>query len=114
MEHLMNSFASPSKIVAPSLTDEESKGLRDYWGIYETHREEVTAELTRLVASLPELTFILQNASIQPPTPEQQQAGIERQRQQSTRMNGDPSESLWQQGRQYAQAGLSFHTAWSW
>src|SRR5215216_541209 len=111
MEHPMNSSSSASKIVVPILTEEESKGLQDYWAIYEIHREELSAALTRMAADLPDLAFIMQNASIQPPTPEQQQVGIERQRRAIYQNEWEPYlENLWQQGKQYAQAGLGFRT----
>lgn len=105
----MNAIPSSSKIVVPSLTTEESKGLQDYWGIYEAHREEVAGALTRMAAEIPELKFILQSSMIQPPTPEQQQASIERQRRAVYQNEWEPYlESLWEQGKQYARAGFSF------
>ena len=107
----MDTYTPSPKIVVPNLTNEESKGLREYWQVYEAHRQEVSAELVRLASKLPEFPFLLQNSALQP-APEQQQANIERQRRAIYRGEWEPYlESLWEQGKQYAQAGLSFQ-AW--
>jgi PAS domain S-box-containing protein len=111
MEYLMNSSGSASKISVPSLSDEESKGLQDYWGIYEIHRDEIAAALTRMAVELPDLVRIMQYTSLQPPTLEQQKANIERQRRAIYQNEWEPYlGNLWQQGKQYAEAGLNFST----
>src|SRR6266487_936642 len=98
-----------SKIVIPKLTNEEINGLQEYWEIYTAHRQEIAAELAHM-ADLPELKFIIQNSSLQP-TAEQQQANMERQRRAIYENEWEPYlQSLWEQGKQYAEAGLSFHT----
>jgi len=99
-----------SKIVIPKLTNEEINGLQEYWEIYTAHRQEIAAELAHM-ADLPELKSIMQNSSLQP-TAEQQQANMERQRRAIYENEWEPYlQSLWEQGKQYAEAGLSFH-AW--
>jgi len=106
------SISTPSpKIVIPKLTTEESKDLQDYWEIYEAHRKEISAELIRFASDLPEFQFILQNTS-QQPSAEQQKSSFERQRRAIYEGEWEPYlANLWEQGKQYAQAGLSFH-AW--
>src|SRR5215207_8373450 len=105
------STSTPSRIVIPRLSPEERKGLQDYWDVYEAHREEVSAGLIQMVSDHPEFKFILQNASLQQST-EQREAGIQRQRRAIYQNEWEPYlENLWEQGKQYAQAGLSFH-AW--
>lgn len=107
----MNTYTPSPKIVIPNLSSEESKGLQEYWQVYEAHRQEISAELMRLASKIPELQFILQNSSLQP-DPEQQQANFERQRRAVYSGEWEPYlQNLWQQGKQYAQAGLSFR-AW--
>ena len=99
------------KVVAPEFTPEESKGLQDYWGVYEAHRYEIATELVYKAGEYPAFKFILQNSSLQP-SPEQQEANIERQRRAIYQNDWEPYlKSLWEQGKTYAQAGLSFH-AW--
>src|SRR5215216_940871 len=104
------SIPSP-EVVMPKFTAEESRGLQDYWGVYEAHRQEIASELVHTAEGFPEFKFILQNSALQP-SPEQQQANIERQRRAIYQNDWEPYlESLWQQGKIYAQAGLSFQ-AW--
>ena len=99
------------KIMAPEFTPEESRGLQDYWGVYEVHRHEIATELVREAVQFPAFKFILQNSSLQP-SPEQQEANIQRQRRAIYQNDWEPYlKSLWEQGKTYAQAGLSFH-AW--
>jgi len=106
----MKLFTPSPKIVVPKHTLEESKGLQEYWEVYEAHRAEISAELVRMAGDLPELKFILQNPSLQP-TAEQQHASMERQRRAIYEGEWEPYlQSLWEQGKQYADAGLSFHT----
>ncbi len=107
----MKPSTSSPKIVVPKHTPEECKGLQEYWEVYEAHRAEITAKLVRMAGDLPELRFILQNSSLQP-TAEQQRASIERQRRAIYEDEWEPYlQSLWEQGKRYAEAGLSFH-AW--
>lgn len=107
----MDTSVPSSKIAAPTLTTEESQGLQDYWGIYEEHRQKIASELATMAGDLPEFKFILQNSSLQP-TPEQQKTNAEKQQRAIYHGEWEPYiESLWQQGKIYAQAGLSFH-AW--
>lgn len=94
----------------PQLGAEEQKALQDYWDVYEAQREEIDAELMRVVAELPDFNALLQNPSLQQ-TPEQQQA--ERQRQRHAVYQGEWKpylENLWEQGSQYAQAGIPFRS----
>jgi PAS domain S-box-containing protein len=110
-ESLMNTSIPSSKIVVTQPTPEESKGLQDFWNVYEEHRQEVTAELIRRAEEFPEFSFILKNSSLQP-TPEQRQANIERQHRAIYQNEWEPYlENLWSQGKLYAEAGLSFQ-AW--
>jgi hypothetical protein len=107
----MNTSIPSSKIVVTQPTPEESKGLQDFWNVYEEHRQEVTAELIRRAEEFPEFSFILKNSSLQP-TPEQRQANIERQHRAIYQNEWEPYlENLWSQGKLYAEAGLSFQ-AW--
>jgi len=96
---------------APSLSSKEMDGLKDYWKIYEVHREEITAELLRMVQAHPEFKFILENA------PSRQGDGgqdpsVELQRRAIFEGEWEPYlMDLRRQGMLYAQAGLSFQ-AW--
>jgi len=106
----MKPFTPFTKIVVPKHTPEERKGLQEYWDVYESHRAEIAAELVRMADDLPELRFIRQNSSLQP-TAGQQRASMERQRRAIYEDDWEPYlQSLWDQGKQYAEAGLSFHT----
>src|ERR1051325_381233 len=108
----MTTYTPSPKIVIPNLTKEESQELQEYWRIYEAHRQDISAELFRMASQLPEFQFILQKSSLQP-SQEQQQSSIEKQRRAIYDGEWEPYlAGLWEQGKQYAQAGLSFH-AWS-
>ena len=99
------------KVVAPEFTPEESKGLQDFWGVYEAHRYEIATEFVYQAGKFPAFKFIMQNASLHP-SPEQQEANIVRQRRAIYQNDWEPYlTSLWEQGKTYAHAGLSFH-AW--
>ena len=103
--------ASLPKIPIPELTPEEKQGLQDYWTIYETHREKITAQLVQMAIHHPEFKFILQNTAAQP-TPEEQARNQEIQRNAIFHDDWEPYlKNLQRQGIGYAQAGLSFH-AW--
>ena len=107
----MDTSIPSSKVASPEFTTEESKGLQDYWGVYEEHRQKITSDLVHMAGEFPEFRFILQNSSLQP-TPEQQKANIEKQQRAIYQGEWEPYiESLWEQGNTYARAGLSFH-AW--
>ncbi len=107
----MNSFKQPPKIFNLRLSAEESKGLKEYWEIYEAHREEIAAKLTRLAGNLPEFQLLIENTSLRP-SAEQQQAIIQIQRLAIYEGDWEPYlQIIWEQGKQYAQAGLSFQ-AW--
>jgi len=107
----MNTSIPSSKIVIPLPTPEELKEIQDYWEVYEAHRQEISAELIRRAEEIPEFGFILQNSALQP-SPEQRQANLERQRRAIYQNEWEPYlENLWSQGKQYAEAGLSFQ-AW--
>ncbi|HSJ89177.1 MAG TPA: PAS domain S-box protein [Anaerolineales bacterium] len=107
----MDTYVPSSKVALPKFTVEETRGLQDYWGVYEEHRQNITSNLVNLAGEFPEFRFILQNSSLQP-TPEQQKANIEKQHRAIYNGEWEPYiESLWQQGKIYAQAGMSFH-AW--
>jgi PAS domain S-box-containing protein len=96
------------RFAAPKLSAEEIQGLRDYWDVFESHREEINAQLLQRVGQLPEIQFILQNSALQP-SPEQQKLNTERQRRAIYEGDWEPYlQNLWKQGRQYAEAGLSF------
>jgi PAS domain S-box-containing protein len=99
------------KITIPKLTPEEKAGLLDYWNVYETHREEITAQVLQMSSQHPEFKELLQNPASQP-TPEQQARSREFQRNAIFHDDWEPYlNNLQRQGMGYAQAGLSFH-AW--
>jgi PAS domain S-box-containing protein len=95
----------------PELTPQEKQGLRDYWNVYEEHREEITAQLLTMASQHPEFKYILQNTSAQP-TLEEQARNREIQRNAIFHDDWEPYlKNLQRQGMGYARAGLSFH-AW--
>ncbi|HEY9526137.1 MAG TPA: hypothetical protein VIR02_03580, partial [Anaerolineales bacterium] len=98
-------------ITAPELTPEEKQGLQEYWTIYESHREAITAQLLNMASEHPEFKYILENASARP-TPEEQVRNREIQRNAIFQDAWEPYlKNLQRQGMGYARAGLSFH-AW--
>src|SRR5687767_8365985 len=98
--------SSVPKISGPNLTVDEQKGLRDYWQIYETHREPFMAALMRMVADHPEFASILQLES------GQQEKSFELQRRAIIEGDWDPYlKILKTQGARYAQMGHSLQ-AW--
>jgi hypothetical protein len=103
--------ASPPKLSLPSLTTDELDGLKDYWMVYELHREDITAELLRMAREHPEFKFILENGpSLQ--AEGRQSAAVELQRRAIFEGEWEPyMRDLRRQGVFYAQAGLSFQ-AW--
>src|SRR5215208_3258943 len=103
--------ASLPKVTAPVLTPDEKQGLQDYWNVYESHRDEVTAQLLDMASQHPEFKYILQNAASQPAL-EEQARNREIQRNAIFHDDWEPYlKNLQRQGMQYAQTGLSFH-AW--
>jgi len=103
--------ASLPKIAIPKLSPDEKQGMRDYWHVYEAHRDEVTAKLQAMASQHEEFKFILQNAAAQP-TEEEQARSRELQRNAVLQGDWEPYlKNLQRQGMGYAQAGLSFH-AW--
>lgn len=106
------SISNPqSKLTMPALTAQEQKGMQEYWAIFESHRDEVTAELLKMASDSLEFKAILENPSFQR-TPEQRQADIELERRAIFANDWAPYlENLHKQGIEYAEAGLGFH-AW--
>jgi len=107
----MNATDSALKVPVPRLKPDEIKGLRDFWEVYESHREEIRAALLRMASEHPEFKFILQSAQSEQ-SAEQQEANLELQRRAIYHDEWEPYlKNLQLQGKHYAQAGLSFH-AW--
>ena len=85
--------------------------MRDYWSLYERHRDEIDAKLVDMATHHPEFQFILQNSAAQP-TPEEQSRNRDIQRNAIFQDDWEPYlKNLQRQGMVYARAGLSFH-AW--
>ena len=96
------------RIFLPQLGSEERTGLRDYWDVYEEHREKVDAELMQIAMQIPGFKSLTENPAFQQ-TPEQRQLDRERQRRAIYQDEWEPYvENLWLQGSQYAQAGIPF------
>lgn len=94
----------------PRLGAEEQNGLRDYWDVYEAHREEIDTELIGVVTQIPEFQSLLADPSFQQ-TPEQRESAQDRQRRAIYEGEWEPYlENLWEQGKRYAQAGIQFRT----
>src|SRR5687768_3514469 len=103
--------ASLPKVTIPNLTPDEKEGLKDYWRIYEAHREEVTEQLIQMANQHPEFKYIMQNTDLQP-SDEEQSRSHDLQRNAVLQNDWEPYlNNLQRQGMGYAQAGLSFH-AW--
>jgi PAS domain S-box-containing protein len=106
----MDRITTNLKFFLPQLGVEEQQGLQDYWDIYEAHREQIDADLMRFAIQIPEFKSIMENPSFQQ-TAEQQQTSRERQRRAVYEGAWEPYlENLWEQGRQYAQAGIPFRS----
>jgi PAS domain S-box-containing protein len=104
----MDTSPPTSKIRVPRLSERESTGLQDYWRIYEQHREEVDAELWRIIIAIPAFKSILGDRDLSSP---EQQENVERQRQAIYQNNWEPFlSSLWEQGQLYALLGVDFRT----
>lgn len=97
------------KIVPPQLASRESKGLQDYWDVYELHRTEIDIELLRMLMSVPQIKALLQGVDYLA-SPEQH-VNRERQREAIYHNNWQPFLlSLWQQGQMYAHTDVGFST----
>ena len=106
---LMNTSPRSPKIVIPQLSEREIAGLQDYWKIYEQRRDEIDAELWRLLLAIPQIRSTLQGIDLK--TSPEQQANVERQRRAIYQNDWEPFlTSLWQQGQLYAHAGVGFGT----
>jgi len=104
--------ASPPKFSIPSLTSDELEGLKDYWKVYEVHREEMVAESLRMARERPEFKFVFRNGSSLLIEAEQN-AIVESQHRAIFNGEWEPFlKDLRREGVLYAQAGLSFQ-AWS-
>jgi PAS domain S-box-containing protein len=111
LHNLMIATASSFKVSIPRLKPDEIKGLQDFWKVYESHPEEIRAELLRRAGEHPEFRFILQSAQSEQ-SAEQQDASLELQRRAVCQGEWEPYlKNLQLQGMHYARAGLSFH-AW--
>jgi len=97
------------KVTIPKLTPDEKEGLKDYWRIYEAHREEVTGQLIQMASQHPEFKYIMQNTDSQS-SAEEQSRSRDLQRNAVLQNDWEPYlNNLQRQGMGYAQAGLSFH-----
>lgn len=95
------------KLIVPNLTPRESAGLQDYWRIYELHRDEIDAELWRLITSIPQFKSDLEGMDLK--TSPEQQANVERQRRAIYHNDWHPFlASLWLQGQMYAHTEIGF------
>jgi len=101
----------PKQTQHPILTPEQERGLRDYWNVYEAHRNEVRAELIQSLQHHPDFEAILQ-ADRPQQSPEQERAAIELQRRAIFDGVWEPYlQGLRVQGQHYARAGLGLR-AW--
>ena len=104
----MDSSPLLSKLVTPTLSDRERAGLRDYWKVYEQHREEVDAELWRMITAIPQFTTVLGDRDLTSP---EQQENIERQRRAIYENEWESFlAGLWEQGQLYALTGVAYRT----
>lgn len=102
---------SPTQILIPELTSDELQGLKNYWKVYESHRDDITTALMDLALDHPEFRFILENVPSQH-AENGQDAAVELQRRAIFEGEWEPYlNNLRIQGMLYAQAGLSFQ-AW--
>jgi PAS domain S-box-containing protein len=97
-------------IPPPHITAEAQKGLRDYWDVYDAHREQINHELIRLLRDDPEFELAMQSAS---PEELAQQQHLGRALQRRALLDGDWQaylNALTAQGSHYAQAGFNFRS----
>ena len=102
---------SASQILIPELTSDELQGLKDYWKVYEIHRDDITTALMGMAGDHPEFKVILQNQTYRQ-TEAERNTGIELQQRAIFEGEWEPYlKNLRIQGMLYAQTGLSFQ-AW--
>ncbi len=105
----VNSPAPRSSI--PQLSPEERQGLRDFWRVYEAHRDEITTQVLAMASQHPEFKSIIPQA-VSPAMQEEQSRNQAVQRNAILHDDWEPYlKNLQQQGMNYARGGLSFH-AW--
>jgi PAS domain S-box-containing protein len=95
----------------PEFEDDVLAGLRDYWGIYERHYEEIRLVLTAELSADEEVGRLIRTT---PPEVMEENSRVSRELSQRAIMDGDWEpylESLKSQGSMYAQGDLSF-AAW--
>jgi len=108
MVKFMETLPSISKLKIPTLSARESTGLQDYWKIYEQHRDEVDAELWRMITAIPQFKAALAGRDLSSP---EQQENVERQRRAIYQDDWGPFlTGLWEQGQLYALVGIDFRT----
>lgn len=108
MSRRTDSPSTTPKVSIPKLTDDEQEGLRDYWEVYEAHREQIMAKLAHMAGDQPKFVPILQRAS-QKKTGQKDSFGLQR----DAILNGKWRpylNSLQAKGTDYAQMGIDFHT----
>jgi len=89
----------------------DREALRDYWQAYETHRDEVTAEIEKIAAAHPEFSALVRSMSPQQ-LAEQNRRTWELQRRAVIDGEWEPYlADLETQGATYAQMGIGF-AAW--
>src|SRR5512138_1836952 len=104
----MDTSPLKSKLKIPALSERESAGLQDYWKIYEQHRDEVDAELWRMIIAIPQFKAALGDRDLSSP---QQQENMERQRRAIYHNDWEPFlNGLWEQGQLYALLGVEYRT----
>ncbi|HET9588713.1 MAG TPA: PAS domain S-box protein [Anaerolineales bacterium] len=92
---------SSRKVPLPRLNPDEIKGLQDFWKVYESHREEIRAELVRTGSVGSELEFILRS--------EGPESAAELQRAAIYRGEWEPYlDALQRQGARHTQTDPSF------
>jgi PAS domain S-box-containing protein len=104
----MDTLPPLSNLKIPNLTVRESTGLKDYWKIYEQHRQGVDAELWHMIIAIPQFKAALAGRDLSAP---EQQENAERQRQAIYHNEWEPFlSSLWEQGQLFALTGVDFRT----
>jgi PAS domain-containing protein len=107
----MDTQTALPKVSPPHFAPDELKGLKDFWKIYEAHRQEITSQLIKIASGHPEFKLILLNNPPQPPTGAED-PNIKLRSKAIFDGEWEPYlASLQVLGTHYAQTGLSFH-AW--
>lgn len=89
----------------------DREALRDYWQVYEAHRDEVNAEITKIAAAHPEFSALMRSMNAQQ-LAEQDRRTWELQRRAVLDGEWEPYlADLETQGATYAQMGIGF-AAW--